>query len=74
MNKTVTFKKKPNSAAADAWVESRADNPTEQLPMKRLTIDIPASLHREIKAQCAQRGAKMADEIRELLLKKYRKQ
>jgi hypothetical protein len=36
-------------------------------PMKRLTIDIPASLHMRIKAQSAMRGAKMADEIRVLL-------
>ena len=54
-------------AAADNWVENRA----EEEPMKRLTIDIPASLHRAIKMQCASRGAKIADEVRELLLKKY---
>jgi predicted DNA binding CopG/RHH family protein len=35
--------------------------------MKRLTIDIPASLHSRVKVACAQRGVKMADEIRELL-------
>lgn len=46
--------------------------------MKRLTIDIPESLHRTIKSQCAMRyaicdmrGTKIADEVRELLLKKY---
>ena len=61
---------KPAPAAADAWVESRA--PVEgPEPMKRLTIDIPESLHRAIKMQCASRGAKIADEVRELLLKKY---
>jgi hypothetical protein len=61
---------KPAAAAADAWVESRipADGPE---PMKRLTIDVPASLHRSIKAQCAMRGTKIADEVRELLLQKY---
>ena len=53
--------------AADSWVENRA----EEEPMKRLTIDIPASLHRAIKMQCASRGAKIADEVRELLLQKY---
>lgn len=55
---------------ADAWVESR--NIKENEPMKRLTIDVPESLHREIKAQCARRGTKIADEVRELLLNKYR--
>ena len=61
---------KPAPAAADAWVESRvpAEGPE---PMKRLTIDVPASLQRAIKTQCAARGTKIADEVRELLMKKY---
>jgi hypothetical protein len=60
---------KPAPAAADAWVESRTAGEAEA--MKRLTIDIPESLHRTIKAQCAMRGTKIADEMRELLLQKY---
>ena len=60
---------KPAPAAADAWVESRSNDEPE--PMKRLTIDVPASLHRAIKTQCAARGTKIADEVRELLMKKY---
>ena len=61
---------KPAAPAADAWVESRvaADAPEA---MKRLTIDVTDSLHRAIKAQCAMRGTKIADEVRELLLQKY---
>jgi plasmid segregation centromere-binding protein ParG len=48
-------------------VESRA--PVEgPEPMKRLTIDVPMSLHRAIKSQCAMRGTKIADEVRELLV------
>ena len=39
--------------------------------MKRLTIDIPRSLHTRIKAACALRGSKMADEIRVLLDREY---
>jgi hypothetical protein len=58
------------AAAADAWVESRS-NGDEPEVMKRLTIDVPESLHRAIKRQCADRGTKMADEVRELLLQKY---
>ena len=55
--------------AADAWVENRSPETPEV--MKRLTIDIPESLHRTIKAQCAMRGTKIADEVREMLLQKY---
>lgn len=65
-------------ADADAWVGSAqpgepapAGRPPAE-PMKRLTIDIPESLHRTIKSQCAQRGTKMADEIRALLIREYR--
>jgi len=39
--------------------------------MKRLTIDVPGSLHARIKAQCAMRGVKMADEVRALLEKHF---
>lgn len=60
---------KPTPVAADAWVENRDAQQEEK--MKRLTIDIPESLHRSVKSQCAMRGTKIADEIRELLLQKY---
>lgn len=71
MTKKVQIGTKPTNpaAAADAWVKSRSNGETE--PMKRLTIDIPESLHRAIKAQCAMRGKKIADEVRELLTQKY---
>ncbi len=35
--------------------------------MKRFTIDVSEDLHKRIKAQCALRGAKMADVMREIL-------
>ena len=54
-------------ASADQWVESRTTEAT-----KRLTLDIPASLHTRIKSTCALRGVKMADEIRELLENHFR--
>jgi hypothetical protein len=73
MTKKIEFGTKPSAkpapVAADAWVESRG---AEAETMKRLTIDIPESLHRDIKAQCAMRGSKIADEIREMLVQKYR--
>lgn len=67
------------SRAGTAGELQQADDPTEavyevteeQEKMKRLTIDVPESLHRAIKTQCAMRGSKIADEVRELLLQKY---
>lgn len=40
-------------------------------PMKRFTIDVSESLHKRIKSQCAMRGLKMADTIRELLEQEF---
>jgi hypothetical protein len=73
MSKKVSFGAKPSTRAAapdaEAWVKERATD--EKEAMRRLTIDIPDSLHRSIKSQCAMRGTKIADEVRELLLQKY---
>jgi hypothetical protein len=71
MAKKVTFSKRkqpnPPPANADVWVSSgQADG-----PMKRLTVDVPATLHNRVKSQCAARGLKMADEIRSLLEKTF---
>lgn len=77
MSKKVAFGAKPQpvapaSRSADEWVQNR---PTEQAaagePMKRLTIDVPASLHTRIKVGCTLRGRKIADELRELLDKHF---
>jgi hypothetical protein len=40
--------------------------------MTRLTIDVPPSLHRRIKMKCAERGTIMADEIRSMLVEKFK--
>lgn len=50
----------------DRWVQNRSN-----APMKRFTIDVPATLHARIKATCALRGVKMADEIRALLARDF---
>ena len=56
-------------AAAEAWVAERQADGNEQ--MKRLTIDVPFSLHRRMKAQCALDGVNMADVVRELLDERF---
>ena len=73
--KRVPLAAKPRGAAttptADAWVQSRQIESGNGEAMKRLTVDVPTSLHTRIKSQCALRGVKMADEIRELLEKHF---
>lgn len=66
MSKKVTIGAKPTqekqAASADQWVQKRS---TEG--MKRVTVDIPASLHKRIRIGCLMRGTNMADELRTLL-------
>jgi hypothetical protein len=72
MTKKVAFSIKPAAVAVtpDQWVEDRTPGGGGER-MKRLTIDVPLSLHVRIKAQCALRGTKMADEIRALLEERF---
>lgn len=74
--KKITIGGKPTAKSepisADNWVDSRVLEEGPE-PMKRLTIDISESLHRSIKSQCASRGTKIVDEVREMLMQKYGK-
>jgi ParG len=45
--------------------------PTKPEPMKRLTIDIPESLHKRVKSQCGAQGTTIADAVRAFLEKKF---
>ena len=60
---------KATPATADGWVSDRTGEGRE--PTKRLTIDVPVSLHKRIKSQCAAADVMMADVIRELLEKRF---
>ncbi len=63
MSKKVNIKHpKASSIGADAWVNTREGN-------KRLTIDLPVSLHTKLKITSAKMGKPMGDIIRELLEK-----
>lgn len=59
----------PATSDVDNWVEDRA--PESQEVTKRLTIDVPLSLHRRIKTQCALQNLVMAEEIRRLLEQRF---
>jgi hypothetical protein len=79
--KEVKFTRRPAAPpvatdAAEAWINAPrgSDAPAvvdapamPEEPTKRLTLDIPESLHARVKSQCAKRGKKMIDEIRILL-------
>jgi len=82
--KKVTFSGKPPTDSpppgdVDAWVMNRETAEPEQTKpdapkqerTKRLTIDVSISLHKRIKSQCALENLIMADEIRDLLEKRF---
>jgi hypothetical protein len=71
---TVPPKPQPNSTPASAaeWIgRPETPEPVQDRagePLVRLTFDIPESLHRRIKINCAERGIKrMAVELRRIL-------
>lgn len=77
--KQVSFGAKPKPTgrrvSADEWVKSRPGGgealKQEEEAMKRLTIDIPVSLHTRVKSQCALENVKMADVIRDYLEQRF---
>ena len=73
MSKKVTMGSKPiqpaRESTVDAWVKQGQAESGE--PMRRFTIDVPDTLHRRIKSQCALKGVKMADEIRRILAERF---
>lgn len=85
--KKVVIKPKPDrtdvgttAQLQDDWVSKgqeggeptkQNDATKEEMPMKRLTIDIPEPLHARVKSECAKRRVKMADVVREFLEKTF---
>jgi cellulose biosynthesis protein BcsQ len=75
--KTIAFKvPKPSvPVTPDDWVRNASSQPeqTDRAPAstKRFTIDVPLDLHSRIKVECAKRGLKMADVLRELLEREF---
>ena len=70
--KKVQFGSQPASRPAPAadpeqWVEQR----TADERQKRMTFDVPESLHRRVKAGCAQRGVTIREVILELLEREF---
>jgi hypothetical protein len=70
MSKKVSFGTKPTleKPTMDQWVETRKTEPEIVVPevekMKRMTNDIPESLHRTFKSKSSAEGKSMGDLIR----------
>jgi hypothetical protein len=59
----------PGTGTIDDWVLDR--EPASREAMKRLTIDVPLSLHKRVKSRCALENLIMADIVRELLEQRF---
>lgn len=76
--KQVAIATKVSADSVDSWVatprtEAEPVTPVVQKreKMKRLTLDIPETLHKAIKARSVEKGVAMVDMLREDLAKKY---
>ena len=76
--KKVNISKKPDNKVSniDQWVTERRTDSTQPEQtvekMKRLTLDIPESLHQAIKLKAVEQGVTMANMLRALLEEHYR--
>lgn len=76
---SMSISPRPAAPSPDDWVHARAtpvtDEPTpttapakveatESVELKRLTVDMPAELHRALKLHAAQQGVQMAELVR----------
>ena len=69
--KKVRFTSKPPAKlrpTADDWVQQKA---IVEGKMKRLTIDLPESLHMRVKSQCVLRGVAMVDVVKDFLEREF---
>ena len=62
----------PRKPSADQWVaQGRERTATAEQKMKRLTLDLPESLHRAIKHRAVDEGVTIVDMLRKLLEEHY---
>lgn len=72
MKKVEFAAKRPSTTETtnlDDWVDGVT--PTDREPTKRLTIDLPLSLHKRVKAQCAMENVAIIEVIREFLNQRF---
>lgn len=77
--KKIAIQPKPGkgAASADDWVnqdgkaEDKVAQPKDKEPTRRMTFDLPVSLHTRMKVTCAKRGVEMATVLREMIEKGF---
>lgn len=82
MSKKVTFGTKPAVNSLDELVQARSEGqgaaPTavvsafEKEATRRVSVDLPLSLHTKLKLHCVQDGVLMADYLRDLIAERFK--
>ena len=65
--KTIKIGAKPTGRDAksiEEWVDGDLASQAASEPLKRLTIEVPLSLHQKVKLKCVTDGTSMADLVR----------
>jgi hypothetical protein len=70
MTKKVAIAHPRTVTRPDDWVNQKPA-PADDVPMKRLTLDIPEDLHTRIKITCAANRQKMIDVLRAVLEREF---
>ena len=71
MGKDVSFSGKPPSRQSQRVAEAIEGLQPEPEQTKRLTVDLPLSLHSRVKVKCAEQNTTIAKVIREFLTRKF---
>ena len=60
--------------AADDWVDHRVATPPAAAfqGVKRITVEVPPDLHLKIKTYCVANGKNIADEVRAMLMERFK--
>ncbi len=73
MGNDVSFSGKPPSQNLSRAANALANLTPQPEPKKRMTVDLPLSLHSRIKLRCVQDNVAISDVVREMLEKRFPK-
>lgn len=79
MAKKVDFPMNPKNKGLaktkDEWVGAESETKEKEKPkepIKRLTVDVPESLHRTVKMECVAQGVSVSDKLREIIISHFK--
>ena len=71
MAKKVTVARPRSLPTDDEFVQRKPSQAAPEEPLKRITVDVPISLHTRVKVDCAARHTNMAAEIKGMIEQRW---